>query len=164
MNSGDVWLVVIGAGLGFAASIGTSIIERCFERAGKLKIYYHYTCAQGNVIPFGFTETINDDLMFCVPIICEIQNTSREARVIRDLNILLYNKGERFCEAIQVTTDNTSRSAKSLITETHKTDFGGEKHSYSFVASPRSIQRQICSFLYQIHPNQIDENKFDNTR
>ncbi len=164
MTLGEVWLVVIGAGLGFVVSIGTTIVERCLEKIGKLKIYYTYNCLRDNAFPFGFIESEDNYLTFSVPIICEIQNTSRATRVIRDLNVLLYNNGTRVCEAVQIVRTRSSVTTNSAVTEKRQIDYGGEKNAYSFVVIPQSIQKQICSFLYQIPANEVAKNQFDEIR
>lgn len=52
----EVWYVVIGAVIGFVASIGTVIVERILDRRGKLKIYYRISGDRRAIMPFGFAR------------------------------------------------------------------------------------------------------------
>ena len=60
----EVWYVVIGAVIGFVASIGTVIVERILDRRGKLKLYYQISGGRNAVIPYGFQYTQAGSMCF----------------------------------------------------------------------------------------------------
>lgn len=97
----EVWYVVIGAGIGFIASIGTIAIERLLDRRGRIKLYYKVIGDRDATFPNGFHYTQNGDMSFSLPMQIEIQNTSKVTRVIRDINIDL-SRMIRLCCAIMI--------------------------------------------------------------
>lgn len=117
----EVWYVVIGAVIGFVASIGTVIVERILDRRGKLKIYYRISGDRRAIMPFGFARTQDNDMSFSIPMQIEIQNTSRTNRVIRDLNVTLYKDGAPVDHMVQITSATNSKTRTDRLS----------KHSHS---------------------------------
>ena len=130
----EVLLIVIGAIIGFASSIGTTIVAAYLRKFGKLKLYskiVYSKLRQGQ--SWGFYKNGAGDIVFEVPLWIEIQNTSNETRVIRDVNIVLFCKGKRVTEMTQM---------NRLGEDTY---FGNDG-AYSFVSEPRSIKKYDCEF------------------
>lgn len=79
---------LIGAAIGFLSSVGIIIVERLFDRSGKLKIFakvvYHRTNENRT---WGFHSGA-EGLIFGVPLWLEFENTSNTTRVIRDVNLI----------------------------------------------------------------------------
>lgn len=144
----EVWYVVIGAVIGFVASIGTVIVERILDRRGKLKIYYRISGDRRAIMPFGFARTQDNDMSFSIPMQIEIQNTSRTNRVIRDLNVTLYKDGAPVDHMVQITSATNSKTKNGQTVETQSFTFGAEKGAYSFVVEALSIRHEHCSFFY----------------
>ncbi len=149
----EVWYVVIGAVIGFVASIGTVIVERILDRRGKLKLYYQISGGRNAVIPYGFQYTQAGSMCFSMYMHIEIQNTSRTTRVIRDVNAILYKDGQPIDHMIQVTSTKQSKGN----VETGSRSYGAENGSYSFVVEALSIQHQCCSFIYTNQSKVFDE-------
>lgn len=158
----EVLLVVLGAVIGFGASLITIIIQRALDKMGKLNIFYCFSNQQGmNGRTWGFEDDGDGNISFVLPVVFEIQNTSNTTRVIRDVSFLLY-QGKKFvvkmeqAEHFHITTrsGNTVKEEKDIY-------FGAEKGSYSFVIPPRSIQRQQCEYLFSISKADIDNYQFD---
>lgn len=157
----EVWYVVIGAVIGFVASIGTVIVERILDRRGKLKIYYRISGDRRAIMPFGFARTQDNDMSFSIPMQIEIQNTSRTNRVIRDLNVTLYKDGAPVDHMVQITSATNSKTKNGQTVETQSFTFGAEKGAYSFVVEALSIRHEHCSFFYSYAMNC---NIFDEVR
>lgn len=153
----EVWYVIIGAVIGFAASIGTVIIERMLDRRGKLKIYYQISGDRETIIPYGFARTQDNDMSFSIPMQIEIQNTSRTTRVIRDLNVTLYKDGTPVDCMIQATSATNNKTKNGEIVESKLHTFGTENGAYSFVVEALSIRHQCCAFIYLNQKKTFDE-------
>ena len=153
----EVWLVVIGAILGFALSIITTLVNKAIDKHGKMRIFYKLvyqkSTGQKARIDLNGSETY-----LTIPLYFELQNTSNTARVIRDVCLYLYNNGKEVAKMIQI------QYTKDSKTNEIKNSFGGEKNSYSFVLPPLSIQKQECEFLYKVSISRIDEFAFDEIR
>lgn len=145
----EIFLIIIGAAIGFVSSIGTIIVTNLMNSHGKVKIYYKIVCSKVNSgHTWGFYKGVNG-LSFEVPIWFEVQNTSNTVKVIRDLNILLFNDGKEICQMIQANKTEIKKddSVKEVL-------FGNEG-AYSFMLQPRSIEKYDCHFL--IKQNDIGE-------
>lgn len=153
----EVWYVIIGAVIGFAASIGTVIIERMLDRRGKLKIYYRISGDRRAIPPFGFEYTQGGGMSFSIPMQLEIQNTSRTTRVIRDLNVTLYKDGTPVDCMIQATSATNNKTKNGEIVESKLHTFGAENGAYSFVVEALSIRHQCCAFIYLNQKKTFDE-------
>lgn len=157
MNWFEVLLVVIGAVLGFALSIITTIVNKAIDKRGKLYIFYKLVYQKETTNKAGIGE-INGETYLMIPLYFELQNTSNTTRVIRDVCLYLYNNGQRVAKMIQV------QYTKDSKTKEIKSNFGGDKNSYSFVLPPASIQKQECEFVYKVPTSKIEEYMFDEIR
>ena len=153
----EVWLVVIGAILGFALSIITTLVNKAIDKHGKMRIFYKlvYQKSTGQKARIDLN---GGDTYLTIPLYFELQNTSNTARVIRDVCLYLYNNSKEVAKMIQI------QYTKDSKTNEVKNSFGGEKNSYSFVLPPLSIQKQECEFLYKVPTTKIDEFDFDEIR
>ena len=127
---------LIGAAIAFASSIGIIVVERLFDRSGKLKIYakvvYHRTIENRT---WGFHNG-SEGMFFGVPIWIELENSSNTTRVIRDVNLVLYKGKTKVAEMVQI-----NRSGKNDNEYIYAND-----GSYSFMADPKSIRQYTCYF------------------
>ena len=156
----DIFSVILGSVVGFGLSILTTIINHKLDRKGKLLLYYKHITIE--IVPPNITfipENSNYNLI--IPLYFEFQNTSNTPRVIRNINLYLYNKGELVDKFQQV-------DHSEIIIDNGKTkkcyNYGNEKSSYSFTLPSTSIQAQECFFLYTIHSSKASEKSFDEIR
>lgn len=153
----EISLVVIGAVLGFALSIVTTLINKAIDKHGKLHLFYKlvYQKSSGKKARI---DSQSGETYLTIPLYFEFQNTSNTARVIRDVCLYLYNNGSQVAKMIQIqyTRDSSTNEVKN--------SFGGDKNSYSFVLPPLSIQKQECEFLYKVTTSKIEELPFDEIR
>ncbi len=150
----DIILIVIGAIIGFVSSMGMLVIERIFEREGKIKIYYKFISTKSDQRPWGIRKYETNMLSMVIPLVFEIQNTSNITRVIRDVNVEMFKEKEFVGKMIQIEYEEDRKNIE-------KTSYGDEDNSYSFVLNPRSIKRYRCLFTYHIDTNNINEKDFD---
>lgn len=154
---------LFGAAIGFVASVGTIIVQRWMDKAGKLKMYCVTVCAESALDSIGFVKSQQDfgKITFILPIKLEIQNTSNTARVIRDVSMWMYKNGAPVAEMTQIqhTTHTSGVSKEKTVNE-----YGGDKNMYSFVIQPRSIQREHCSFFIKAAPDEFEKYDFDEVR
>lgn len=156
----EVWYVVIGAGIGFIASIGTIAIERLLDRRGRIKLYYKVIGDRDATFPNGFHYTQNGDMSFSLPMQVEIQNTSKVTRVIRDINIDLYLNGQFVDHMTPVESTTNRKTTNGHTTQIETQSYGADNGAYSFVVEPLSILHQNCYFFYIIKK----ENTFDEAK
>lgn len=153
----EISLVVIGAVLGFALSIVTTLINKAIDKHGKLHLFYKlvYQKSSGKKARI---DSQGGETYLTIPLYFEFQNTSNTARIIRDVCLYLYNNGSQVAKMIQIqyTRDSSTNEVKN--------SFGGDKNSYSFVLPPLSIQKQECEFLYKVPTSKIEELPFDEIR
>lgn len=163
-------LVIIGALLGFVLGIIAFIVQRFFDRIGKLNVFYKFTVHQGGEYSNWGFEHIDDKerfekrdkgLAFIVPMIFEFQNTSNATRVIRDVSLILCNDENFVAKMIQITHIASAKKTGNTVTGTNETFLGGENGSYSFVLPPRSIQKQKCEFIHTFEPSRPNEFEFN---
>lgn len=158
----EIILLIVGAGIGFVASVGTILVQRLIDMKGKLNIFYRFTYQKGmGKTGWGFGETQNGELYFAIPVVFELQNTSNTTRVIRDLSLLLYNDEQCISKMEQMDHMKTTKRMGNNVTEEQEHWFGTEKGSYSFVLEPRSIQRQVCEYMLAIPKWEKDKYFFD---
>ena len=166
----EVILILIGALIGFAFSMITTIILRVIDKAGKLNIFFRFSVPQGgNYEKWGF-EHIDDKkhfenqdkgLAFIVPIFYEFQNTSNTTRVIRDVSLLLCKDNRFIVNMTQITKTVTEKKSGGSCIEKKENVFGGENGSYSFVLPPRSIQKYECQYIHTFEPARPNEYIFN---
>lgn len=158
ISNNDMFILIIGAVLGLLASLITILIQRILDKHGELNIFYRLSYqVGGNGASWGFGDNGSGELFFLVPITYEFQNTSNVTRVIRDVNLLLYNDNVLVDKMLQIEHTNVKESKG----EAKNYCFGTEKGSYSFVIEPRSIQRQKCEYLYLIDRDSKEEKNFN---
>lgn len=158
----EIIYVVVGAVIGFIASIIVMVMERVLDKKGKLNIFYKRINQKiGNGLGWGFDRDIDGRLFFTLPVFFELQNTSNTTRVVRDLSFLLYSGTQFVGNMHQMGTIRVRSSNGSIITDEKAFSFGAEKGSYSFVLPPRSIQRQECEYVFVINPDEIEKKHFD---
>lgn len=145
----EIYLLIIGAVIGFISSIGTTIVAELIKNQGKIKLYFKIVYSKNvNGRTWGFHHG-SDGLIFEVPLWIEAQNTSNATRVIRDLNIVLFRDGKELIQMTQINKNND--------------EWYGNEGAYSFVMQPRSLKKYDCHFV--IRKNQMGENfQFDEIR
>ncbi len=145
----EIIYILIGAIIGFLASIVVMIVERSLDRKGKINIFYRCIQHPGTSnFPIRFVD--NSEYVFLLPINFEIQNTSNVPRVIRNVDVLLYY-GKNFVGRMRQIKNVKIGSEKEQY------DFGCEKSSYSFSILPRSIQTQLCDFIFFVKVSEKEE-------
>lgn len=158
----EIIMLIIGAAIGLCGSLITLWVERCWNRRGKLLIYYKAVNQKTSNRGWGFEFSSNDiNWYFSFPVYFEFQNTSNTTRVIRDVNVLLYNGAQQVAAMHQIGPIHMTFRKGSEITNERDYQFGDEKGSYSFVLPPRSIQRQECLFSYKVEPEMREQYRFD---
>ena len=159
---GEIVLLIIGAAIGVCSSLITLGLERCWNRRGKLLIHYKAVAQKTSQRGWGF-EFSSGDLKwyFTFPVYFEFQNTSNTTRVIRDVNVLLYDGAQMVAAMHQIGPIHLTFGRGSEVTNEREYQFGDEKGSYSFVLSPQSIQRQECLFSFKVEPEERQQYHFD---
>lgn len=137
---------IIGAIIGFLSSILTVIIGRWIDRVGKLKIYIKIINSSNEHPGWGMMEG-RQGKYFSVPVVYQIQNTSNTTRVIRDINVLLFdgNKFLRKMKQIEYMQHDHREGGQKISTD--KEYFGVDAGSYSFIIPPRSINTFKCFYI-----------------
>jgi len=147
------WLsTIIGAAIGFVSSIGIIVVQRLFERAGRLEIYAKvvYDRPTGSHT-WGFRNG-RDGITLNVPIWIEIQNLSNSARILRDINLLLVSEGKDVAAMTQINRAGSKDSGEYLY---------ANEGNYSLSVEGREIKRIVCYFSLKFYtdvPN-FDEIK-----
>lgn len=159
----DLLLLFVGAIIGFISSIGIMIVQKLLDRFGNVNIFYQIYKTDHETECFGYVE-IDDEITFVVPLLLELQNTSNINRIIRDLSIILLDKGTCLAKMTQVAKARTHETSNGSTTIIHEKDFGSNKNSYSFLVPAQSIQREFCNFVYMIKTADIKNNHFDEIR
>ena len=155
----DVWLIIVGAIIGFVSSVGIIVVERLFNYAGSIKLYYKFINEKTTGNGWGVRE--KDDLFVLeIPVTFELQNTTNSTRVIRDLSLELF-KGDCFvCKLVQI--------EYSINRKPHSNDYSeklfGDNGSYSFVVEPRCIKKEKCLYSYHISKKECSNIQFDTIR
>lgn len=140
---------IIGALIGFMSSVGVIIVERIFERSGKLKIYVKIVFERSlGKHTWGF-QTTQDGMYLNVPLWIEIQNLSNVPKVMRDVNLLLYKRGQYIAEMHQI--NRAGNQENSFLYAN-----GG---SYSFVIEAQNVVRYECHFA--LKKDEKDTKYFD---
>lgn len=132
---------LIGAAIGFLSSVGIIIVERLFDRSGKLKIYAKIVYNLNGNETWGFYER-SEGLFFCVPLWIELENTSNITRTIRDADLILFKGKTKVAEMIQI-----NKSIKG-----DREFYFANEGSYSFILDPKSIHQYECYFKIKYNP------------
>ena len=152
----DVWLIVVGAIIGFVSSIGIIVVERMINNAGTLKLYYKFINNKNTENSWGVREK-DGLLVFEIPVVFELQNTTNSTRVIRDLSLELFNGDSFVCKMVQI---EYSINRKPYSNDYSEKMFG-DNGSYSFVLEPRCIKKEKCLFSYHISKMEANKLLFD---
>lgn len=159
----ELLLVIIGAVLGFALSIVTTLVNKAIDKCGKLHLFYKLVY-QKETSKKACINSNSGETYIMIPVYFEFQNTSNTTRVIRDVCLYLYNNGKRVGKMIQIQYSKGRRTKNGEVVDEEIRNYGGEKNSYSFVLPPQSIQKQECEFLYKVATSKIDDYAFDEIR
>jgi len=144
----EIYLIIIGAAIGFISSIGTTLVSELIKSYGQVKLFYKIVYSKTSRKTWGFHENANE-LVFEVPLWIELLNTSNTVRVIRDFNIVLYYKAKEIAQMTQI-----NRTEDELY---------GNEGAYSFIIQPKSIMKYDCHFI--IKKSELGENsQFDEIR
>lgn len=135
------WIsTLVGAAIGFVSSIGILIVEKLLNRTGSIHIYAKVVHDRGTgKYTWGFMK-FDKGVSFRVPLWLELENTSNTTRVLRDVNLVLYQGKTRTAEMVQFQSNNIKEKEPIIY---------GNDESYSFVLEPRSIRRYDCHFGLQ---------------
>lgn len=159
----DIIMALVGGAIGFMSSLGILIAQHIFDKKGRVSIYYKFTSQKISQKPWGVYEMPLSEIAIIIPAVFEFQNTTNTTRVLRDVHASLY-KGDKFVVRLRqaTKTETTTEKGNEKITKT--TLYGNDNSSYSFVLSPRSIQKQLLEFLYIASEEEISEKDFDTIR
>lgn len=158
----DITLLLIGAGISIVSSFLTLYINKLFDRIGKLRIFYKIVCIPDDE-EGGFSVDLST-LYFTVPISFEFQNTSNSPRIIRNLNIHLYNDNVFISKMIQAesTTNKTIIGNKTISIK--EDNYGADHGTYSFLVPPHSISAYDCLFILPVPISKVDNYHFNHLR
>ena len=158
----EVILIMIGAVIGIFSSAATMLIQSISEKNGKFLIYTKFNCLKNmGKEGWGVFENSEGGLTILIPTIFEIENTSKRARVMRDVSMVLFN-GEKFvAKMVQINYLQTTSKKNNEITREEEHFYGDTNGSYSFVIDPVSIKRENCVYLFKISKNRCEEMTFD---
>lgn len=132
------WLsTIVGALIGFLSSLGIIVAERMIARFGRIKVFVKmvHDRSFGN-ITWGFQD-MGDGVFLYVPMWIELQNLSDATRVIRDVNLILYNDDVRVAEMRQI--NRSLRDGNEFLY--------ANNGSYSFSLEPRCVVQYECEFV-----------------
>lgn len=132
----ELFLVIIGAVLGFVLSILTIIIQNIMDRNGKINVFSKISVHRESEIKAGYMINTDKKRILAIPMIIELQNTTNSTRVIRDLCLYLYNDKEYVDKMIQLTREVNRKNEY----------YYGDNGSYSFVLLANSIQKYTLLF------------------
>ena len=147
------WLsTLIGGIIGIVASVGTMILEKMWDRAGRLKVFYMIRSTKNNAVETFGTSESDSGPAFVVPLVFELQNTSNNTRVMRDVSVLMYKDGKYVDEMIQV--------GHSGVKGEDQQEYGGDNQSYSFVILAKSIHKIYGTYIYALGWNPEKKARF----
>ena len=141
----EVILLVIGALVGICSSVAMIFIQNVnMGREG-----------------WGIYDNPEGGLTFLIPTIFEIENTSKRARIMRDVTLVLMKENKVVAKMIQINYLQTTSKNNSEITHEEERYYGDTNGSYSFVIEPTSIKRENCVYLYKISYEDTEAMSFD---
>ena len=118
---------LIGSFIGFLLQV---IVSTSLSNRGKVKIYIKSTSHKLISRVWGFDNSVNG-MVFGVPLSIELHNTKSRKQIIRNMNLVLYDRGEQVRKMRQVTF---SEKANEKF-------FYGENGAYSFLIDAYEIKR-----------------------
>jgi len=142
--------LLIGALIGFLASLLTTIVTKKMDSLGELKLYTKIVHVKNNR-NWGFIQHDPNNITLYIPLWIQIQNTSSTPKIVRDFNLHAYNNKHSVGKATQI---NSSGKDDNRITY-------GNNGAYTFVIEPLSIKHYEC--LFTINNTDIKDN-FDELR
>ncbi len=158
----EVLLLVIGAIIGILSSMATMIIQSISEKAGRLAIYTKFNCLKNmGQEGWGTFDNSEGGITLLIPAIFEVENTSKRARVMRDVSLVLMNGNSAVAKMVQINYLQTTSKRNNQITKEEEHYYGDENGSYSFVVDPVSIKRENCVYLYKIAMTEKNKMEFD---
>jgi len=139
----DYTSTIIGAVISFISSIGILIVERLFEKFGKLRIYTKivYDRSTGSYT-WGFRDTA-DGLVLNVPLWLEVVNHSKRPRILRDINLLIASRGKVLTPMLQINYAKTNDDNLSFANE----------GSYSLSINGDDVRRIVCHYCLKANHN-----------
>ncbi|SFN71883.1 hypothetical protein [Proteiniclasticum ruminis] len=138
--------LIVGAIIGFVSSILTTLTIGFLNTFGKVELYVKIS-STSSFRKWGFVNQIGNEISLFLPLVIQIQNTSKTTKIVRDLNVYAYNNGRcvgRFTQA------PVSKNGKY-----------GNNGSYTFLCNPTSIENYEC--LFTISNNEV-RTSFDELR
>ena len=114
----EVILLVIGALVGIGSSVAMMFIQNVNEKYGKMSIYTKFNCLNNiGREGWGIYDNPEGGLTFLIPTIFEIENTSKRARIMRDVTLVLMKENKVVAKMIQINYLQTTSKKNSEITE-----------------------------------------------
>ena len=158
----EVILLVLGALVGICSSVAMIFIQNVNEKYGKMCIYTKFNCLKNmGREGWGIYDNPEGGLTFLIPTIFEIENTSKRARIMRDVTLVLMKENKVVAKMIQINYLQTTSKNNSEITHEEEHYYGDTNGSYSFVIEPTSIKRENCVYLYKISYEDTEAMSFD---
>lgn len=113
----EVILLVIGALVGIGSSVAMMFIQNVNEKYGKMSIYTKFNCLNNiGREGWGIYDNPEGGLTFLIPTIFEIENTSKRARIMRDVTLVLMKENKVVAKMIQINYLQTTSKKNSEIT------------------------------------------------
>lgn len=162
INWNEVIMLVIGAFIGIGSSVTMMFIQNINEKFGKMCIYMKFNCLKDSGKKgWGIYDNSEGGLSFCIPTIFEIQNTSKRARIMRDVTLILMKENKVVAKVIQINHIQTTFNKNSEIMHEQEQYYGDANGSYSFVIEAASIKRARCVYLYKVSHKDTEAMAFD---
>ena len=158
MRCENICSLIVGGLISLFTSISLLIVQRMLDRRGNLLIFYRMLYPISNTKKLYFE--MNDEIIFNIQVLFDLQNTSNSSKVMRDINILLY-KDNKYVAKMKRNYSAVQKEGNKLIREDK---FGNEQNSYSITIPPRGIQTLLFDFLYDIKQEEIQKYDFNNIR
>jgi hypothetical protein len=127
--------LIVGAIIGFVSSIFTTLTLGLLNSLGKVELYVKIS-SSNSFRNWGFVNQVGNEISLFLPLVIQIQNTSKTTKIVRDLNVYAYNNGR--CVA-RFTQAPISKNRKGI------TQYGNNG-AYSFFCKPTSIEHYECLF------------------
>lgn len=158
----EIIMLVIGALIGIGSSVAMMFIQNVNEKLGNMSIYTKFICLKNTGKEgWGIYDNPEGGLSFLIPTIFEIENTSKRARIMRDVSLVLMKDNKVVAKMIQINYLQTTSKKNSEITHEEEHYYGDTNGSYSFVIEPTSIKRENCVYFYKICREDAEAMSFD---
>ena len=158
----ELIILVIGAIIGTISSMVTLLIQSIIEKSGRLTMYIKFNCLKNmGKEGWGVYNNPEGGLSLIIPAIFEFENTSKRARVMRDVSLVLLNNKKFVAKMTQINYLHTTTKKNSVISDEEDYYYGDINGSYSFVIDAISIKRENCVYLYKISQSDKERMQFD---